>query len=141
MLRNLLASAIILAASASSFAGIAEDLTVKGATSTDVVNTALSACADADCKAAVLVEAIAAGIDATSVMNIAYAANIAPTTIQSAMLTAKVDPTLIVQTLADNGADVTTLLEAPAGGNTVIDTDNTNDLPPATEVPGISPGA
>jgi len=144
MLRNLLASAIILAASASSFAGIAEDLAVEGATSSDVVNAALSACADADCKAAVLVEAIEAGIHPTSVMAIANTAGMPGTEIGAALRTANVTEEEILNGALANNMDPTTIGAGTAagGGDPLNGTGVQNEgLDNAAEVPGISPGA
>lgn len=141
MLRNLLASAIILAASASSFAGIAEDIKVEGASSSAIVTTALAACADADCKAAVLVEAIEAGVDANSVMNIALAANISPKAASAAMRTANVSESDIVAAAIANNIDPTTITASTAGGTGTQGNDTSEGLKAAAEVPGISPGA
>jgi len=138
MLRNLLASAIILAASTSSFAGIAEDLAVEGATSDSVVTAALSACADADCKTAVLEEAIAAGVDASSIMTLGLAAGIDAPAITSTLRAANVPENEIVAAAIANNIDPTTITESTAGGTGDQGGDTNDGLEGATEVPGIS---
>jgi hypothetical protein len=76
MIRNLLASVIILAASTSAFsASIIKELEVPGADRSGIVGSALSACADEDCTAGVIADALAAKMDVASVMTIAIAAN------------------------------------------------------------------
>jgi hypothetical protein len=142
MLRNLLASAIILAASTSAFAGeLADNLNVEGASSSAIVTTALAACADADCKAAVLVEAIEAGVDAKSVMSIALAAGVSPKAASAAMRTANVSESDIVAAAVANNIDPTTITASTAGGTGTQDGGTNEGLKAAAEVPGISPGA
>lgn len=140
MLRNLLASAILLA-STSAFATIAEDLKAEGATSASVVDAALSACTDADCKAAVLAEAIEAGIDTKSVMSIALASGVEAKAVSSALLKAGVSQQDIIVAGNDLGLSPADLAPATAGGNPnqppAGDTGK-KDIP-ASEVPnGIS---
>jgi hypothetical protein len=77
MIRNLLASVIILAASASAFsADIVTELQADGANSSDVIGSALSACDSAYCAAAIIADAIATCVDVASVTTIAIAANV-----------------------------------------------------------------
>ena len=141
MLRNLLASAIILAASTSAFAGIAEDLKIEGATSDSVVTAAMSACADADCKTAVLEEAIAAGVDANSIMTLGLAAGIDAQAISTSLRTANVPESEIVAAAIANNIDPTTITASTAGGPVTQGNNANEGLEGATEVPGISPGA
>jgi hypothetical protein len=144
MIRNLLASAILLAASTSVLAGIAEDLSVEGATSEGVITAALTNCADAACKADVLAEAIDAGIDAASVMRIAIASGISPADIASALRAADVSESDIVAAASANNISPSDVTQATAGGNTQSQNQgqrrtNTVSLPTASVPAGISP--
>jgi hypothetical protein len=142
MIRNLLASAILLAASTSVFAGIAEDLSVEGATSEGVITAALTNCADAACKADVLAEAIDASIDAASVMRIAIASGISPADIASALRAADVSESDIVAAASANNISPSDVTQATAGGSTQNQGQrqtNTVSLPTASVPAGISP--
>jgi hypothetical protein len=147
MIRNLLASAILLAASASALAGsLADSLNVEGASSSEVVSAALAGCADAACKADVLTEALAAGVDATSVMSLALAANIDIATVTTAMRSANVSESDIVAAAVANDISPAAVTQATAGGQSqqtqgqskkpVIPTSN---VQPGTEPSSISP--
>ena len=140
MLRNILASAIILAASATASADLADDLNAPGANSKDVINAALDACTDDSCKAEVLENAAKAGVDANSIMTIALAANIEPLTITNALRAAKVSETNILAAAASNDIDITTLLETPASGPQGGDSNDPEEtVLPSADVPdGIS---
>jgi uncharacterized SAM-binding protein YcdF (DUF218 family) len=106
MIRNLLASFIIFAASTFSFANdIVDSLKVEGATSSNVVTDALSACADSDCITSVIKNAIDAGIDASSVMSIALAAGIPAEKIALDLLAAGVSEQNIFQAAIANNID------------------------------------
>jgi hypothetical protein len=117
MIRNFLASAILLAASTSVFAGLAEDLNAKGATSESVITTALANCADEACKADVLVEAIEAGIDAASVMSIAFISNISPADVATAMRAADVPESAIFLAASANNISPSAVTQATSSGN------------------------
>jgi hypothetical protein len=139
MIRNLLASAILLAASTSVFAGVAEDLSVKGATSDGVITAALAECTDTDCEADALVEAIEAGIDASSVMSLALAADIDVDTIASALYTANVSEADIFAAAIANNQNPEDFIDATATGNTIIGSSIRLSLPVASVPRGISP--
>jgi hypothetical protein len=141
MIRNLLASAILLAASTSVFAGLAEDLNAKGATSESVITTALASCADEACKADVLVEAIKAGIDAASVMSIALTSNISPADVATAMRAADVPESAIFLAASANNLSPSAVTQATSGGRVQPQArTNTRISLPRNSVPnGISP--
>jgi hypothetical protein len=141
MIRNLLASAILLTASTSVFAGVAEDLSAEGASSESIITAALAGCKDAACKADVLAEAIAAGIDAASVMSIALASNISPSDIAAAMRAADVPESAIFLAASANNISPLEVTQATSGGSAQIQgRANTRVTLPRASVPnGISP--
>jgi hypothetical protein len=145
MIRNLLASAILLAASSAAFAGdLAENLNVEGAVSADVVNAALASCVDAACKADVLAEAIGAGIDAASVMSLGLAAGMDANSVAGALRKANVSESDIVAAANDNGLSPSDVTPATAGGNTQVTVDGTNKtvkLPASTVQVGTEPSS
>jgi hypothetical protein len=145
MIRNLLASAILLAASSAALAGdLADNLNSEGAVSADVINAALANCADDACKADILAEAIAAGIDAASVMSLGLAANMDVNSIADALRKADVSETDIVAAANDNGFSPADVTPATAGGNTQVTVGGTNatvKLPPATVQVGTEPSS
>jgi hypothetical protein len=141
MIRNFLASAILLAASTSAFAGLTEDLDAEGATSESVITTALASCADEACKADVLVEAIEAGIDAASVMSIALTSNISPADVATAMRAADVPESAIFLAASANNISPSAVTQATSGGRVQRQArSNTRVSLPRASVPnGISP--
>ncbi|MEH6449831.1 MAG: hypothetical protein V7765_14240 [Oleispira sp.] len=142
MIRNLLASAILIAASTAAFAGdISDSLNVEGAVSSVVISAALAKCPDSACEADVIIEAIEADIDATSVMSMALAAGIDTDTISSALRTAKVSESDIVAAAIVNNQNPENFTDATATGNTTTRTNtSTRNRIPAASVPdGISP--
>ncbi|MFT4765700.1 MAG: hypothetical protein ACI9OH_002812 [Oleispira sp.] len=142
MIRNLLASAILLAASASVLAGpLADSLNAEGASSSEVVSAALASCADAACKADVLAEALEAGVDATSVMSLALAANIDVATITAALRSANVSESDIVAAAVANNLSPTAVTQATAGGQTQQTQTNTPSIPVSNVQPGTEPSS
>jgi hypothetical protein len=145
MIRNLLASAILLAASSTALSGnLADKLNVEGAVSADVVNAALASCADDACKAGVLGEAIDAGIDAASVMSLGLAADMDPISIADALRKADVSEIDIVVAANENGLSPADVTRATAGGNTqgrVGGTNTTIKLPAVTVQVGTEPSS
>jgi lambda repressor-like predicted transcriptional regulator len=143
MIRNLLASAILLAASSTALAGdLADNLNAEGAVSADVVNAALANCADdADdaCKADVLAEAIAAGIDVNSVMSLGLAAGMDANSVADALRKAGVSETDIVAAAIGNGLSPADVTSATAGG--ANRTSITVKIPPATVQLGTEPSS
>jgi hypothetical protein len=138
MIRNLLASAILLA-SMPVLAGIAEDLNTEGATSDGVITATIAECTDTVCEIDVLVEAIEAGIDATSVMSIALAADINVETIASALYAANVSESDIFAAAIANNQNPEDFINATATGNTIIGNRTRISLPVASVPKGISP--
>ncbi|MFT4907877.1 MAG: hypothetical protein ACI978_001961 [Oleispira sp.] len=144
MIKNLLASALLMAASTSVLAGdLADSLNADGAISSDVVSAALANCADADCKSDVLAEAIAAGIDAASVMSIALAADIDANDIASALRSANVSDSDIVAAALVNNQDPAAFITATATGNSQNNSNASTRgrvrIPVAAVPNGISP--
>lgn len=142
MIRNLLASAILIAASTTVLAGtIADSLNTEGAVSSVVISAALAECADATCKADALAEAIEAGVDATSVMSLALAADMDADTIATALRTANVSEADIFTAAIANNQNPENFTDATATGNTTTRTNTgTRSRIPAASVPdGISP--
>jgi hypothetical protein len=142
MIRNLFASAILMAASTAVFAAgnIADSLDAEGAISSDVIGAALAQCANTDCKADVLIEAIEANVDAASVMSIALAADIDANTIASALRSANVSESDIFAAAIANNQNPEKFTEVTASGNTTINAPITRNRIPAASVPnGISP--
>lgn len=141
MIRNFLASAILLAASTSAFAGLAEDLNAEGVTSDGVITAALASCVDEACKADVLAEAIEAGIDAASVMSIALASNISPTDVATAMRAADVPESAIFLAAGANNINPSEVTQATSSGRVQSQArSNTRVSLPRASVPnGISP--
>lgn len=134
MIRNLFASAIIFVASTSVFANDIEDsLKVEGATSSSVVTAALSACkkSDSGCIAAVIEDAIDAGITPSSVMKIALAANIPIETITDGLSAAGVTDQDVFTAIANNVDPSTTGLPTNAGLNTTERKSLTNSGTPS----------
>jgi hypothetical protein len=96
MIRNLLASAIILAASTSAFADVKADIE-NGATAADLVNQAIAGCAgSSSCQETALAEILAAGVDIDTVAVAAVSAGMSVTTVVKAAIAAKVDPATAV---------------------------------------------
>ncbi len=117
MIRNLLASAILLAASTTAFAGdIADQLKVEGATASGVVTAALDACADTACKDDVIAQALEAGIDTASVMSIASLSGMPAADIGAALRSANVPEQDIVGAALANNMDATAIAKPTAGG-------------------------
>jgi hypothetical protein len=145
MLRNLLASAILLAASSAALASnLADNLNVEGAVSADIVNAALISCADKACKEDILIEAIYAGIDAASVMSLGLAADMDPNSIADALRRADVSEIDIVVAANENGLSPADVTRATAGGNTqgrVGGTNTTIKLPAVTVQVGTEPSS
>jgi hypothetical protein len=145
MLRNILASAILLAASSAVLAGdLADNLNVEGAISADIVNAALVSCADNACKADVLIEAIGAGIDAASVMSIGLASGMDAISIADAMRNAGLSESDIVIAANENGLSPIDVTNATAGGNRqprVGGVRATSKLPAVTVQVGTEPSS
>jgi hypothetical protein len=96
MIRNLLASAIILAASTSAFADMKADI-ANGATAADLVTKAAAACAGSNsCQELALEEMLAAGVDIDTVAAAAVDAGMSVTTIVNAAIAADVAPTAAI---------------------------------------------
>jgi hypothetical protein len=96
MIRNLLASAIILVASTSAFADVKADIE-NGATADDLVVQAIAGCAgNGSCEEAALAEILAAGVDIDTVAAAAVNAGMSVTTVVKAAIAAKVDPATAV---------------------------------------------
>jgi hypothetical protein len=88
MIRNLLASAIIIAASTSAFADMKADL-ANGATAADLVTKAVAACGGSNsCQELALEEMLAAGVDIDTVAAAAVDAGMSVTTIVNAAIAA-----------------------------------------------------
>lgn len=143
-IRNLIASAILMATSTLVFAGdIAVSLDIEGAISSVVISDALAECADVTCKEGVLVEAIEAGIDAASVMSIALAANMNANSISSAMRTANVSESDIFAAAITNDRNPQNFTDSTATGNSNNNTrsrnQSRNSIPVAAVPNGISP--
>jgi len=144
MIRNLLASAILIAASTTVLADtIADSLNTEGAVSSVVISAALAECADATCKADVLAEAIEAGVDATSVMSLALAADMDADTIATALRKANVSEADIFTAAIANNQNPENFTDATATGNATIRTgsriSSRNRIPAASVPDGISP--
>ncbi len=146
-IRNLIASAILMTTTTLAFANgptgsIADSLSAEGAISSVVITDALAGCADAACKAAVLVEAIEAGIDTVSVMNIALAANMSARSISTAMRTANISESDIVAAALVNNQNPENFTDSTATGITT-NTHSRNQgrayIPTAVVPNGISP--
>ncbi|MGK0247681.1 MAG: hypothetical protein ACI910_000406 [Oleispira sp.] len=144
MIRNLLASTILMAASSVALAGdLTDNLNIEGAVSADVVNDALASCADDACKADILVEAIDAGIDAASVMSLGLAANMDANSIADALRKANVSEFDIVAAANQNGLSPADVTVATAGGANSQGTrkNTTVKLPAATVQVGTEPSS
>jgi hypothetical protein len=143
MIRNLLASAILLAASSAALAGdLVDNLNVEGALIADVVNASLASCADDACKADVLGEAIDAGIDAASVMSLGLAAGMDAISIADAMRNAGLSESDIVAAANQNGLSPTDVIAATAGGANIQGAANTTvNLPAVTVQVGTEPSS
>lgn len=148
MIRNLLASAILIAASTTVLAGtitstIADSLNTEGAASSVIISAALTECTDAACKADILAEAIEAGVDVTSVMSLALAAKMDANTITSALRAADVSESEIVAAAIVNNQNPENFTDATATGNTTTRTgsriSSRNRIPAASVPDGISP--
>jgi hypothetical protein len=140
MIRTLFASAMLMAVSSLVSAGnIADSLDAKDAVSSNIIGAALAECSNTDCEADVLVEAIEAGIDATSLMSLALAANIDVDTIASALHTANVSESDIFTAAIANNQNPEDFIDATATGNTIIGNIFRRNLPAASVPKGISP--
>jgi hypothetical protein len=96
MIRNLLASAIILAASTSAFADVKADIE-NGATAADLVNQAIAGCAgSSSCQETALAEILAAGVDIETVAAAAVSAGMSVTTVIKAAIAANIAPAAAV---------------------------------------------
>jgi hypothetical protein len=142
MIRNLLASAILLAASSAVLAGdLADNLNAEGAVSADVVNAALANCANNACKADVLVEAIYAGIDASSVMSLGLAAGMDASSVADALRKADVSESEIVAAANENGLSPADVTFATAGGSSSQGSAATVKLPAVKVQVGTEPSS
>jgi hypothetical protein len=142
MIRNLIASAILMSASTFALASnIADSLNAENAVSADIIGSALAGCTDTACTEDVIAESIKAGIDAASVMSIALTAGIDAKTIASALRTANVSESDIVAAAIVNNQNPENFTDATATGNTParVGSSTRNQLPAAGVPNGISP--
>jgi hypothetical protein len=96
MIRNLLASAIILAASTSVLADIKDDID-NGATAAELATLAVSSCnGDSGCQELALAEMLTAGVDIEILAAAAVEAGISVTTVVKAAIAADVAPDVAI---------------------------------------------
>lgn len=96
MIRNILASAIILAASTTAFADMKTDID-NGATAADLITAAVASCGGSNsCQELALQEMLAAGVDINTVAAAAVDAGMSVTTIVNAAIAADATPSAAI---------------------------------------------
>ncbi len=136
--------AVALPASAS----VTSDIEAGELSASDIINNAVSACGgDASCQEAVIADAVAAGIDITSVINLAIAAGVEPLTAVTVATRAGLDAGQSEASIAESVANsngvgnaLTATAGGQAGGINVAPSNNTPTPPPLTTTTIVETG-